>query len=172
MFVCFCAYIVIFSLLSIKVDLSWGLIQDADRQALENLPTLAEDDTTLSFLLPKAAPYPPHNSVGQFSIKSWSLAQTCLQRADFVSRQWRCRQVCPDRAAVITPSAETQQRSRNNLIPNNCWRFSPFARQPGHLHLRVYPAQPCIFSLFYPRLDNLSFLWRRNLCLGGHYIYK
>lgn len=83
------------------MDLSRGLIQGANRQALENLPMLAEDDTTLSCLLPKAAPYPPNNiSVSHFSIKSVSLAQTYLQRAeitclDFVSKQRRCRQVSP-----------------------------------------------------------------------------
>lgn len=168
-FVCFCAYTVIFSLFSIKVDLSWELIQDADRQALENLPTLAKDDTTLSFLSPKAAPYPPDNSVSHFSIKSWSSAQTSLQRADFVSRQWRCRQVSPDCAAVISSSAETEQRSRSNLVVNGSWArlhvsqgicTSVFTQQNQHI--------PCIFSLFYPRLDNLSFLWRRNLYLGGH----
>lgn len=100
-FVCFCAYIIYFALFSIKADLSQGLIQGASRQALENLPALAEDDTTLSCLLPKATPYPPNYiSISHFSIKSGSLAQTYLQRPeitclDFVSKWWRCRQVSP-----------------------------------------------------------------------------
>jgi len=65
------------------VDLSQGLIQGANRQALENLPTLAEDDTSLSCLLPKATPYPPNNiTVSHFSIKSGSLALTYLQKAE------------------------------------------------------------------------------------------
>lgn len=73
------------------MDLNRGLIQGANRQALENLPMLAKDDTALGCLLPKATPYPPNYiSVSHFSIKSGSLAQTCLQRAemtciDFVS---------------------------------------------------------------------------------------
>lgn len=68
-----------------------GFIQGASRQALENLPMLAEDDTALGCLLPKATPYPPNSiSISRFSKESGSLAQTCLQRGemtctDFVS---------------------------------------------------------------------------------------
>lgn len=102
-----CAYIISFALFSIKVELSWGLIQGANRQALENLPTLAEDDRTVSCLLPKATPYPPNNiSASHFNMKSRSLAQTYLQRAeitclDFVSKLWRCRQASPAYNAAV-----------------------------------------------------------------------
>lgn len=101
-----CAYIISFALFSIKVELSWGLIQGANRQALENLPTLA-DDRTVSCLLPKATPYPPNNiSASHFNMKSRSLAQTYLQRAeitclDFVSKLWRCRQASPAYNAAV-----------------------------------------------------------------------
>lgn len=97
------------------MDLSRGLIQGVKRQALENLPALADDDTT-QCLLPKATPYPPNYiSVSHFSIKSRSLAQTCLQRAeitclDFVSKLGRSRQVSP--VCAISVGGDLQCRDR------------------------------------------------------------
>lgn len=63
------------------MDLSCGLLQGANRQALENLPLLAEDDPTFSCLLPTATLNPP-GSISHFSVTSGPSAQTHLQRGE------------------------------------------------------------------------------------------
>lgn len=129
------------------MDLSRGLIQGVKRQALENLPALAEDDTT-QCLLPKAIPYPPNYiSVSHFSIKSRSLAQTCLQRAeitclDFVSKQRRSRQVLLSVPCLweVTSSTETSRGGGGGrgLMPSSTTegRAAHLHFLPGYLHLQ------------------------------------